>query len=257
MRYRATTGWLTGDWEQALRDAEEGHEVALQTGQPSQQAVLAGVRSLLLAHLGHVDEARDTAEHALDTSAQTGAMFGTMLATSALGFLELSLGDPAEADRHLGPLVERMETAGIREPGAVRFVPDEIEALVVLGRVEEAEALLSRLEERALRLDRPSALAAAGRARGLLETARGRHEDGLAALESALVEHDRIQMPFERARTLLVLGSLERRAKHKRVARDSLDEALEAFEHLGARLWVERARTELATSGAVRPLRAR
>ena len=94
MRYRATTGWLTGDWEQALRDAEEGHEVALQTGQPSQQAVLAGVRSLLLAHLGHVDEARDTAEHALDTSAQTGAMFGTMLATSALGFLELSLGEP-------------------------------------------------------------------------------------------------------------------------------------------------------------------
>ena len=131
----------------------------------------------------------------------------------------------------------------------MRFVPDEIEALVALGRVEEAEALLSRLEERASRLDRPSALAAAGRARGLLETVRGRHEDGLAALESALVEHDRIRMPFERARTLLVLGSLERRAKHKRVARDSLHKALEAFEHLGARLWVERARTELASIG--------
>ena len=253
LRYRATTGWLTGDWEQALQDAVEGHEVAIQTGQPSQQAVLAGTRSLLLAHLGHVDEARDTAEHALDMSAQTGAMFGTMLATSALGFLELSLENPSEADRHLGPLVERMESAGIREPGAVRFVPDEIEALIALGRVEEAEALLSRLEERARRLDRPSALAAAGRARGMLETTRGRHEDGLAALASAFAEHDRARMPFERARTLLARGSLERRTKRKSVARDSLQEALEAFEHLGARLWIERARTELASIGGRAP----
>ena len=247
LRYRATTGWLSGDWEQALQDAVDGYEVALQTGQPSQQAVLAGTRSLLLAHLGHVDEARDTAERALRTSAQTGAMFGTMLATSALGFLELSLENPSEADRHLAPLVERMESAGIREPGAVRFVPDEIEALIALGRVEEAEALLSRLEERARRLDRPSALAAAGRARGMLETTRGRHEDGLAALASAFAEHDRARMPFERARTLLARGSLERRTKRKSVARDSLHEALEAFEHLGARLWIERARTELAS----------
>jgi len=253
LRYRATTAWLSGDWAQALRDADEGYEVALQTGQPSQQAVLAGARSLVLAHLGREDETRETAEDALGLSAETGAMFGTMLATSALGFLELSLGNAAEADRHLGPLVERMETAGIREPGAVRFVPDEVEALIALGRVDEAEALLSRVERRARRLDRPSALAAAGRCRGLLETARGRREDGLAAYRSALTEHDRAPMPFERARTLLVLGGLERRAKQKRVARDSLLQALETFESLGSRLWAGRARAELASIGGRAP----
>ncbi len=253
LRYRATTGWLTGDWNQALLDAEEGYEVALQTGQPSQQAVLAGTRSLLLAHLGHVDEARAAAEHALDMSTRTGAMFGTMLATHALGFLELSLENPSDADRLLGPLVERMESAGIREPGAVRFVPDEIEALVALGRVEEAEALLFRLEERARRLDRPSALAAAGRARGMLETTRGRHEEGLAALESAFAEHDRARMPFERARTLLALGAHERRTKQKRLARASLQEAVGTFENLGARLWIKRGRTELASIGGRAP----
>lgn len=249
LRYRATIAWLSGDWEQALRDAEEGYEIALQTGQPSQQAVLAGARSLVLAHLGRDDETRDTAEHALGLSAETGAMFGTMLATSALGFLELSLGNAAEADRHLGPLVERMETAGIREPGAVRFVPDEIEALIALGRLDEAEALLARVETRARRLDRPSALAAAGRALGLLGTARGHHDEGFAAFESALAEHDRAPMPFERARTLLALGTLERRAKQKRRARESLQQALEAFEGLGARLWAVQARAELASIG--------
>ncbi len=253
LRYRATTAWLSGDWEQALRAAEEGYEVALQTGQPSQQAVLAGARSLLLAHLGRDDETRESAEHALGISAETGAMFGTVLATSALGFLELSLGNAAEADRQLGPLVERMETAGIREPGAVRFVPDEIEALIALGRLDEAEALLSRVEGRARRLDRPSALAAAGRARGLLETSRGRHEASLVTFESAMATYDRAPMPFERARTLLALGSLQRRAKQKRVARDSLQQALETFERLGSPLWGARARAELASIGGRAP----
>ncbi len=56
-------------------------------------------------------------------------------------------------------------------------------------------------------------------------------------------------MPFERARTLLALGSTRRRAKRRRAARESLDEALAIFEELGARLWSEKAREELARIG--------
>lgn len=245
-RYISTTACLAGDWAAAAREADESYEVAVQTGQTSQQAVLAGVRGLVLAHLGRVDDAREAAEEALRVSAETGAMFGTLLASSALGLLELSLENPAEADRHLGPLVEPLEAAGVREPGAMRFVPDEIEALILLGRHDEAEALLSRLEKPARELDRPSALAAVGRCRGLLEAARGRHDDGLAAFQSALAEHDRAPIPFERARTLLAMGQVQRRAKHRREARDSLQQALTVFEELGAPLWAAKARAELA-----------
>jgi DNA-binding NarL/FixJ family response regulator len=60
-------------------------------------------------------------------------------------------------------------------------------------------------------------------------------------------------MPFERARTLLALGSLQRRAKQKRVARDSLHQALETFERLGSPLWAGRARAELASIGGRSP----
>jgi DNA-binding NarL/FixJ family response regulator len=58
-------------------------------------------------------------------------------------------------------------------------------------------------------------------------------------------------MPFERARTLLLLGQLQRRQRKKDAARATLSAALEAFEALGTPLWAARARAELdRSSGA-------
>lgn len=53
-------------------------------------------------------------------------------------------------------------------------------------------------------------------------------------------------MPFERARTLLHLGAAQRRAKRKREARATLNEALRVFDALGAKPWSQRASDELA-----------
>jgi len=56
-------------------------------------------------------------------------------------------------------------------------------------------------------------------------------------------------MPFELGRTLLVMGQVQRRAKHKRAAREHLDRALEIFESLPAPPWADRARAELSRLG--------
>jgi DNA-binding CsgD family transcriptional regulator len=56
-------------------------------------------------------------------------------------------------------------------------------------------------------------------------------------------------MPFERARTLLVRGVIQRRARKRAQAKKSFEQALEIFEHAGARLWTERARAELDRVG--------
>ena len=53
-------------------------------------------------------------------------------------------------------------------------------------------------------------------------------------------------MPFERARTLLLVGQLRRRRREKRLAREALHEALATFEDLQTPEWAERARNELA-----------
>ena len=74
----------------------------------------------------------------------------------------------------------------------------------------------------------------------------------LEALDQALGAHARVAMPFELARTLMVLGSIRRRAKQKRPARDALEEAIRIFDRLGARPWAEQARGELARIGGRR-----
>jgi DNA-binding NarL/FixJ family response regulator len=56
-------------------------------------------------------------------------------------------------------------------------------------------------------------------------------------------------MPFELARTLLVSGQIQRRAKHKRIARQHLDHALGIFGSLPAPTWTARARSELSRIG--------
>jgi DNA-binding NarL/FixJ family response regulator len=52
-------------------------------------------------------------------------------------------------------------------------------------------------------------------------------------------------MPLERARTLLVLGRIRRRLRRKRAAAQALQEALEVFVALGARLWAAQAAADL------------
>ncbi len=74
----------------------------------------------------------------------------------------------------------------------------------------------------------------------MTSTPRGTH------LDRALAAHERLPQPFELGRTLLAQGSIERRAKHRAAARDSLTRALEIFDQLGAPLWAEKATAELA-----------
>lgn len=57
-----------------------------------------------------------------------------------------------------------------------------------------------------------------------------------------MVEHDRIPMPFERARTQLLLGRIQRRQRQEQAATASLTEARRVFERLGTPLSAARAR---------------
>jgi DNA-binding CsgD family transcriptional regulator len=74
----------------------------------------------------------------------------------------------------------------------------------------------------------------------------GDHEGARSACAAALAAHERLPMPFELGRTLLIKGITERRARRKSAAGESIGQALAIFERLGAGLWAAKARRELA-----------
>jgi DNA-binding CsgD family transcriptional regulator len=171
----------------------------------------------------------------------------------SLGVVALSRGDAAEAYRELAPWCERAWAAGVREPTHLRELTDTVEVLVALGETPRAAELLERFEGEARRLDRASGLALAARCRGLLAAAAGESDSAEVAFAEALRQHERFTEPLEFARTLLAFGSAQRRAKHRAHARELLGRALAIFEDLGARLWLERTRMELARIGGRAP----
>ena len=67
--------------------------------------------------------------------------------------------------------------------------------------------------------------------------------------EQALAWEERARIPFDHARTLLLLGASRRRAKQKAAARDALGQARTLFDGLGAAIWAEKASAELARIG--------
>jgi DNA-binding CsgD family transcriptional regulator len=139
-----------------------------------------------------------------------------------------------------------------------------IEALFASGELEEAAALLDGYAEAAVRLDRTRAIAVARRLRGLALAARGDLDGALTELERSVEALAADEDVFERARSSLALGATLRRAKRRREARTTLEEALGAFEASGAARWAERARAEIkrisgraAIPGALTPAEQR
>jgi DNA-binding CsgD family transcriptional regulator len=241
-------GWLEvhrGDFVAAKQLVDEGATLAVLTGAATMHGWALSQRAYLLALSGEVAGARRCGEEALALSQRYGYAVPMVWVAAALATLELSRGDAEGAWRACEPLTTGLEYAGIGEPTTVFFLPDALEALIALGELDRAERLLGMLERRSRELDRAWTLAAGGRCRGLLLAARADVPAAVGAFDRALGEHDRVEMPFERARTLLCLGRVERRAKQRKAAREALSEAFEIFDRVGARLWAELARHEL------------
>ena len=238
-----------GDWERAARYANRCVEAAQLTGQTVVVGLNRCTRGLVNAHLGLAALARSDAEAGLAFAEERGDPWVAGWGFRVLGFLELSLGRLADASQHLSRADDVAESIGLREPGQWRFHADHLEVLMGLGELGRAGELLARFEERARVTGRPWPLATAARSRALLLAAQQDPDGAAAAIEQALAHHEHLAMPFELGRTLLAQGQLRRRAKQKRAARESLQQARQIFERLGAPLWAERAGAELARIG--------
>ena len=231
----------TGRWDDAERHALEHLELAEAMAQPSQRRQALFNLALVHAHQGRVEVAESELETLAAEAAAVDDTWDLANALAVRGFLALSRGQAEAAC----DLLERNET--IRDSisrEARRAEGDLAEALVELGRLDEADAVVDTLASRAA--ERVPMLALAASCRALIAAARGDLEAADDHVAASLALYDQAPVPFDRARALLIRGRVRRRRGERKLARDTLAEARAIFDELGARLWSERAATELA-----------
>lgn len=237
-----------GRYRDAALTAAGAAQRAQQIGGQHSAVIAASLLAVTAAYAGRVDDARRDARAAIDGAHACGGHYLAGRPTAALGFLEVSLGDHAAALDLLQPMLTSFDPARGIEIVVGAHLPDAIEALTALGRLDEADGLIGALERGGTQRHRVWMQAVGARGRAMWLAARGELADAEAAAVRALGHHASLPMPFERARTQLLLGQLQQRRRRRRSALDNLEEAAGVFETLGAALWVERSRAALARS---------
>jgi DNA-binding CsgD family transcriptional regulator len=205
---------------------------------------LAGI-AWLQARRGREPDCRAYAAEALRLCDELGTLLHKIWVTAALGELELGLGNAARAVDHFEHQQQLMRELEITD---VDLSPaaDLVDAYVRLGDREPAVRIAAELTTAATAKGRPWSLARARRCQGLIAD----DAEFASWFEQALAHHAQTPDTFETARTRLAYGERLRRARNRVLAREQLRAAAEAFERIDARPWTERARAELAATGA-------
>jgi DNA-binding CsgD family transcriptional regulator len=224
--------------------AAEGLRLAHDLDQPTAICSCESILAWLAAVRGEEDQCRELAADAIRLSETHQLAAIAVIATWALGLLELSLGRPRKAlyrlaDPAKGPLAV---------PSAKCLItPDLVEAAVRAGRPGDLAGSMAWYVEWADATGQAWAEAAVHRCRALLAggDAERHYGEALRLHEQAGPDH----RPFDRARTQLLYGQWLRRARRRLDARTQLAAAHETFKRLGATPWADRSATELRATG--------
>jgi len=229
--------------EGRLADAEvtlaEGRALCEATGSRSYLGVFAGAELAVLARRGREADARTLAARLRRDFAEQGSWIGARLVPQAMTYLELGLGNYADA---LRSALETFADPAVLELGQVEAV---IEAGTRCGDRQAATAALEAFAPRALASGTDLALGLLASGRALL--AGDEHAEAEYTLA---IEHlQRCRLVPELARAHLLYGEWLRRHRRRRDARDQLRTAWQMFDRLGMEAFADRARAELRATG--------
>ncbi|MFI6476839.1 ATP-binding protein [Nonomuraea sp. NPDC050663] len=224
----------------------EASGVARDTGQLQWLNHINGVTAYIAAVQGAEENCLAHVEEALSGATAGAGSVGIVWAQWGRAMLDLSLGRMEAALTRFEEMARGRRRHLI--PG-VRSLTDHVEAAVRAGRPELAAEPYSRFAGYARRMNQPSLDALERRCLAL----RSPDDEAERLYLEALALHDADSRQFEHARTRLLYGEWLRRGRRKSQARGHLEAALEAFTALGAAPWAQRARAELAATGAVAP----
>jgi DNA-binding CsgD family transcriptional regulator len=240
-----------GRWSDALRNGRLAVEHARQASEVEAVGGASYGLAMTLALIGVHDEARAVAAEALASAEASHDSWFVILHRAVLGQVALTEGDPALAAELLEPAWALMIDRRLGDLSMFPVAQTLGEALVDVGRVDDALGVAAAL--RACRAGNAWCRAMAARLEGLVASARRDHAWARASFAAAFEAHADFAEPFEHARTLLLLGRVERSARSWGAARAAFTDALERFDALGAARWSEKAAADLARLPGRRP----
>jgi ATP/maltotriose-dependent transcriptional regulator MalT len=235
-----------GDWDGALTQAQLATSLAQDADRPLDLARAHARAAQVLAYRGqwssaqaHVDAARAAAERSpLLVAIAAAAVAGASLA-SARGDLVGVL--------HATEAVRATALLGVGgRPGIFNWRDMEADALIGLGRLEEAETALNEFEAAIPPPGLASANLGLARCRGNLAMARRSATTSEAAFTWAHALEPQVMMPFEHALLSLHDGRRLRAVENRPAAVALFEKAHHIFSDLGADPYVQACATELA-----------
>ncbi|MET0191182.1 MAG: LuxR C-terminal-related transcriptional regulator [Pseudonocardia sediminis] len=245
----ARARFLCGEWDRALATVEEGRALGERTGMVLAGPLLEWTATQVHALRGDRDEAERSVR-----AAESGVLdYEIMRVPCLLARAQVveARADYAQVLRVLAPLTRSDPGSGIDEPGWWPWTDVYANALVMEGRLDEAEEFLAPHEARALDRGHRSTRARLGYARGRLHGARGDIDAAHATFEESLALLDGLPLRYDRARISFAHGQTLRRAGRRRDADAVLTTARDRFASLGAEAYVLRCDRELKAGGVV------
>jgi DNA-binding CsgD family transcriptional regulator len=244
----ANVDYRLGRWDNAIVHSEFALSVVEDAGQAWSVPLCRATAAMLAAAQGRFEHATDHAE-AAQRACAPGCSFAMAYAATAAAQVARARAQPEKVIAALNPIRPLARLDGIAEPGLVGWQDLLVDALVATGQYDQAEDVLAPFEALAARRGRRSAMAAAARARGNLEVARGAHQTAETAFEAGLGYAAGMPIPFERARLQLAYGVFLRRAGRRALAAEQLGAAHAELARLDARPDLERCAREMSACG--------
>jgi DNA-binding NarL/FixJ family response regulator len=249
--FLATTEVLAGDYAAAAAAVEAADAAAAWYDWPPHPWFVEP-RCELLIRDGDLDGAAGLVDVSLPDEA--GATITARFMGACLrGKVSACRGDHAAAVRHLERAAGCAEQLDWTDPGIrSRLDIPLAEAYVAVGRSGDAVRISSRLREVGKRLGRPALTGDADRIDALAAAAAGDLDAAAALARDAVTAHGSSPLRPELARSLLVLGRVERRRKARRQSRQALRRAHELAAEMGHRPLLAQIEQEMPRVAAVR-----
>ncbi|MEU9821156.1 LuxR C-terminal-related transcriptional regulator [Pseudonocardia alni] len=246
-------GWLArarflgGDWDGALAAVDGGRALGERTGIALTMPLIEWTATQVHSLRGE----SDAADRAARRSESWGTAYEIMRVPAVLARAHIaeSAADYERVVRVLAPLDRPGSGGCLEEPGWWPWTDVYANALVMTGRLDEADRFLRPHESRAAERGHRSTAARLGYARGRWHGAHGDIDAATSSFETALRTLDGMALRYDRARIHFAYGQTLRRAGKRRDADTVLLVARELFDSLGATTYVARCDREVRAGG--------